>query len=295
MFTGYKTWSSKPYMFTCNILVPPSPHKACAQTFCTGCASLGKCHPWSSIASLLQACAAQPLPVHCEGWRDTQQESSWFEQEAPAHPGIATCSICLIHCQYSGEFRHTLDFVSWMLSLLPGFTKSRSLISSYVWIPCHSVYICERSNLQLGSKRSHMCRARANLRCLWKLAACIGTVTDAELQVLDGIADEVEMERLKRKIKGWNQSRAGGSHFFWNASGRMRDAWQLDGKTISLWRTPERLWEWQFRTLFGGLLCCLCFCLCLVCWFWCCFVFLVLFPPTMLRSSSCLPKLTTEL
>ena len=24
----------------------------------------------------------------------------------------------------------------------------------------------------------------------------------------------------------------------------MRDAWQLDGKTISLWRTPER----QFRT-----------------------------------------------
>ena len=28
-------------------------------------------------------------------------------------------------------------------------------------------------------------------------------------------------------------------------------------------------------------------------WCWCCFVFLVLFPPTMLRSSSCLPKLTT--
>ena len=27
--------------------------------------------------------------------------------------------------------------------------------------------------------------------------------------------------------------------------------------------------------------------------FWCCFVFLVLFPPTMLRSSSCPPELTT--
>ena len=37
---------------------------------------------------------------------------------------------------------------------------------------------------------------------------------------------------------GWNQSGVGGSH---NASGCVRDAWQLDGKTISLWRTPERL------------------------------------------------------
>ena len=27
--------------------------------------------------------------------------------------------------------------------------------------------------------------------------------------------------------------------------------------------------------------------------YWCCFVFLFLFPPTMLRFSSCLPKLTT--
>ena len=33
-----------------------------------------KSHPWSSIASLLQTCAAQPLPVHREGWHDTQQE-----------------------------------------------------------------------------------------------------------------------------------------------------------------------------------------------------------------------------
>ena len=44
---------------------------------------------------------------------------------------------------------------------------------------------------------------------------------------------------------------------------------------------------WGFVLLFVFL------CVCLVGWFWCCFVFLVLFPPTMLRSSSCLPKLTT--
>ena len=33
---------------------------------------------------------------------------------------------------------------------------------------------------------------------------------------------------------GWNQFRAGGSHLFGNASRRVRDAWQLDGNTMSL-------------------------------------------------------------
>ena len=34
-------------------------------------------------------------------------------------------------------------------------------------------------------------------------------------------------------------------------------------------------------------------CVCVLLWVSCCFVFLVLFPPTMLRYSSCPPELTT--
>ena len=77
--------------------------------------------------------------------------------------------------------------------------------------------------------------------------------------------------KIKRKIK-WMEPVPSRRKPLFRASGRVRDAWQLDGKTISLWRTPERLWEWQFRTfhrfthvhltLFGGLFGCLCFCVC---------------------------------
>ena len=56
--------------------------------------------------------------------------------------------------------------------LVPG--RSIDTVSFCGWTPCHAeAALCENTSckihLQSGFKKSHICLARVNLRCLWKL------------------------------------------------------------------------------------------------------------------------------